>query len=48
MKLLLSGVKSHLAEDFVYYGVDKKVGKDNIHPHIDAALAHAAKIVAAS
>jgi len=48
MKLLLSGVKSHLAEAFVQYGLDKKVGKDNIHPHIDAALARAAKIVATS
>jgi len=41
-------VKPHLAEAFVQYGVDKKVGKDNIHPHIDAALSHAAKIISAS
>ena len=43
--LLLSGVKDALAEEFKRSGVEKKVGKHNIFPHIDAALKRAEEIV---
>jgi SulP family sulfate permease len=43
--LLLSGVKGTLAEEFKKYGVEKKLGKQNIFPHIDAALFRAEEIV---
>jgi SulP family sulfate permease len=39
--LLLSGVKNKLAESFKQYGIEKKIGKQNIFPHIDAALQRA-------
>jgi sulfate permease, SulP family len=43
--LLLSGVKDTLAKEFKKFGVEKKVGKQNIFPHIDAALIRAEEIV---
>lgn len=46
--LLLSGVKDTLAEEFKKFGVEKKIGKQNIFPHIDAALKRAAEIVKTS
>lgn len=46
--LILSGVKEGLAESFKKFGVEKKVGKHNIFPHIDAALKRADEIIKAS
>lgn len=46
--LILSGVKDTLAESFKKYGIEKKVGKHNIFPHIDAALKHAGELVKTS
>ncbi len=46
--LILSGVKGVLAEEFKKFGVEKKVGKQNIFPHIDAALKRADELVKAS
>ncbi len=45
--LLLSGVKGKLAEEFKKFGVEKKIGKQNIFPHIDDALKRADEIVKA-
>lgn len=39
--LILSGVKEPLVHAFKKYGLEEKVGKENIFPHIDAALKHA-------
>jgi SulP family sulfate permease len=39
--LMLSGVKGHLMDSFKKFGVEKKVGKENIFPHIDQALKRA-------
>ena len=43
-QLILSGVKGHLSQAFAKYGIEKKVGKENIFPHIDAALKRAEEI----
>lgn len=43
--LVLSGVKGALAESISDFGLQQKVGKQNIFLHIDAALKHADKIV---
>ncbi len=44
-QLILSGVKGHLLSAFTKYGIEKKVGKQNIFPHIDAALKRAEVLV---
>lgn len=43
--LILSGVKDVLSEEFKRFGVEKKVGKQNIFPHIDGALKRAEEVV---
>ncbi|MDE3046046.1 MAG: sulfate permease [Verrucomicrobiota bacterium] len=43
--LLLSGVHGQTAKDLKHFGFEKAIGKDSIFPHIDAALAHAAKLI---
>lgn len=43
--LLLSGVKDHLAKSFTKFGVNKKIGKENILPTIDAALKRASALL---
>lgn len=43
--LLLSGVKAHLAKSFAKFGVNKKIGKENILPNIDAALKRASALL---
>ncbi|MBS0603623.1 MAG: sulfate permease [Verrucomicrobia bacterium] len=45
--LILSGVKDTLQESFKKFGVQKKVGSENIFPHIDAALVRARNLVKA-
>jgi sulfate permease, SulP family len=46
--LFLSGVKDTLAEKFKKFGVEKKIGKQNIFPHIDAALRRAEELIKTS
>lgn len=43
--LVLSGVKDILAEEFEKVGIDEKVGRENIFPHIDAALKRAEELI---
>ncbi len=43
--LILSGVKGKLLEMLRAFHVEKKVGKENIFPHIDSALKHAEHLV---
>jgi SulP family sulfate permease len=43
--LILSGVKEELAKSFKKYGLDKKIGDENIFPHIDVALKRARELV---
>ncbi len=44
-KLILSGIKADLASSLKKFGIDKKVGKENIFPHIDAALKRARELL---
>ncbi|MBY0528880.1 MAG: sulfate permease [Rhabdochlamydiaceae bacterium] len=43
--LVLSGVKGQPAKAMQKYGLDKLIGKENIHPHIDPALERALQII---
>jgi len=43
--LILSGVKETLAKTLKQYGIERKVGKRHIFPHIDAALKQATELV---
>ena len=45
MHLILSGVKEDLAQSFKKFGIEKKVGKENIFPHIDYALKRASELL---
>ena len=46
--LILSGVKEELAKELKRFGVEKKIGKQNIFPHIDAALKRADEMLKSS
>jgi SulP family sulfate permease len=43
--LILSGVHGHLQETIEKFGLDKLIGKENIFPHIDLALARSSELL---